>query len=42
VIDVLVKKLPSIIPVGCFVQFRIKDCDSGNEGVYVRSKGKGF
>jgi len=42
VIAVLVKQLPSDIPTGCNVQFRLTNCDSQNEVVYERSKGKGF
>lgn len=42
VIEVLVKQLPTDIPQGCTVQFRITDCDSQKEVVYERSKGKGF
>ena len=42
VISKLVKQLPKDIPVGCTVQFRITNCDSGKEVVYERSKGKGF
>lgn len=42
VISELVKQLPENIPVGCTVQFRLKNCDSQREVVYERSKGKGF
>ncbi|MDY4020125.1 MULTISPECIES: phage integrase SAM-like domain-containing protein [Bacteroidales] len=42
VINVLVKQLPSDIPIGCTVQFRLTNCDSQREVVYERSKGKGF
>lgn len=42
VIAATAKHLPSDIPVGCVVQFRIKNCDSQREIVYERSKGKGF
>lgn len=42
VIEVLVRQLPTDIPQGCTVQFRITDCDSQKEVVYERSKGKGF
>lgn len=42
VIKTLAVKLRSDIPVGCEVQFRIKDVDGGKEVVYERSKGKGF
>ncbi len=42
VINALVEKLPDNIPVGCAVQFRIKNVDSGREVVYERTKGKGF
>ena len=42
VISKLVKQLPKDIPVGCTVQFRITNCDSGKEVVYERSKVKGF
>ena len=42
VISRLVKQLPKDIPIGCTVQFRITNCDSGREVVYERSKGKGF
>jgi hypothetical protein len=42
VIDCLIPHLPATIPTGCKVQFRIKDCDTGKEAVYERSKGKGF
>ena len=41
VIASLVTKLPGDIPVGCEVQFRIKNVDSGREAVYERTKGKG-
>lgn len=42
VISELVKQLPKSIPIGCTVQFRLKNCDSQREAVYERSKGKGF
>lgn len=42
VISKLVKQLPENIPVGCTVQFRLKNYDSQREVVYERSKGKGF
>lgn len=42
VISKLVEQLPDDIPVGCNVQFRLTNCDSQKEIVYVRSKGKGF
>lgn len=42
VIEALAAKLPDTIPTGCEVQFRIKNCDSGREAVYERTKGKGF
>ena len=42
VISELVKQLPKDIPIGCTVQFRLKNCDSQREVVYERSKGKGF
>lgn len=42
VMDRLTPKLPDTIPVGCSVQFRIKNCDSQREVVYERTKGKGF
>ena len=42
VIAALVKQLPKEIPVGCNVQFRLVNCDSNQEVVYERSKGKGF
>jgi len=42
VIAELVKQLPKDIPTGCNVQFRLTNCDSQNEVVYERSKGKGF
>lgn len=42
VIEALAKQLPSDMPVGCAVQFRITDCDSQKEVVYERTKGKGF
>ena len=38
----LAKELPSDIPTGCTVQFRITNCDTQKEVVYERSKGKGF
>lgn len=42
VIANLVPLLPSDIPTGCNVQFRLTNCDSQREVVYERSKGKGF
>ena len=42
VISKLAAKLPSDIPTGCTVQFRLMNCDSKKEVVYERSKGKGF
>lgn len=42
VIERLIPKLPTTIPIGCSVQFRIKNLDSHKEIVYERSKGKGF
>lgn len=42
VIAALVKLLPKNIPIGCNVQFRLTNCDSQQEAVYERSKGKGF
>jgi hypothetical protein len=42
VIQKLVQQLPTNLPTGCAVQFRIKDCDTEQEAVYERSKGKGF
>lgn len=42
VIKTLAAKLRSDIPVGCEVQFRIKDVDGGKEAIYERTKGKGF
>ncbi|EJX02899.1 transposase [gut metagenome] len=42
VIASLSPKLPHDIPVGCTVQFRLTNCDSKQEMVYERSKGKGF
>lgn len=42
VIKRLVPKFPSTIPVRSEVTFRIKDVDTEKEGIYVRTKGKGF
>lgn len=42
VITSLTPDLPKNMPVGCTVQFRITNCDSKQEMVYERSKGKGF
>ena len=42
VITSLTLDLPKNMPVGCTVQFRITNCDSKQEMVYERSKGKGF
>ena len=41
VIGALAEKIRSDIPVGCEVQFRIRNVDSGREIVYERTKGKG-
>ena len=41
VIQALVTKLPTDIPKGCQVQFRIVDCDSQKETVKVHTKGSG-
>ena len=38
----LVPKFPSTIPLRSEVTFRIKDVDTEKEGIYVRTKGKGF
>ena len=38
----LVPKFPSTIPMRSEVKFRIKDVDTDKEGIYVRTKGKGF
>lgn len=38
----LVPKFPSTIPMRSEVTFRIKDVDTDKEGIYVRTKGKGF
>ena len=38
----LVPKFPSTIPMRSEVTFRIKDVDTEKEGIYVRTKGKGF
>ena len=38
----LVPKFPSTIPMRSEVTFRIKDGDTDKEGIYVRTKGKGF
>ena len=40
VISALANQLPNDIPIGCNVQFRLTNCDSQKEAVYVRSKGK--
>ena len=42
VIERLASGLPTDIPEGCAVQFRITNCDSQREAVYERTKGKGF
>lgn len=42
VISHLAGLLPSDIPAGCAVQFRITNCDTQREVVYERTKGKGF
>lgn len=42
VIDRLVPQLPDTIPPRCEVTFRIKDIDTDMEGIYTRTKGKGF
>ena len=42
VIEELVPKLPESIPIGCNVQFRIRNCDTNTEEIYEHSKGKGF
>lgn len=42
VIKRLVPKFPSTIPLRSEVTFRIKDVDTEKEGIYVRTKGKGF
>lgn len=42
VIKALAEQLPSDIPQGCSVHFRIEDCDAQKEVVYERTKGKGF
>lgn len=42
VIGALAEKIRSDIPVGCEVQFRIRNVDSGREIVYERTKGKGY
>lgn len=42
VLDTLVPKLPSDLPQGCRVQFRLTNCDLDVEVVYERTKGKGF
>ena len=38
----LVPKFPSTIPMRSEVTFRIKDVDTDKEGIYVRTKGKGY
>ena len=38
----LVPKFPSTIPMRSEVTLRIKDVDTDKEGIYVRTKGKGF
>ena len=42
VVQRLVPKFPSTIPMRSEVTFRIKDVDTDKEGIYVRTKGKGF
>ena len=42
VIKALAKELPSDLPTGAVVQFRIKNADKGTEIVYEHTKGKGF
>lgn len=42
VMDKLTLKLPDTIPMGCAVQYRIKNVDTDREAVYERTKGKGF
>ena len=42
VIKRLVPKFPDTIPMRSEVTFRIKDVDTEKEGIYVRTKGKGF
>lgn len=42
VIKALAQQLPSDLPVGCAVHFRITNCDNQKEVVYERTKGKGF
>lgn len=42
VMSVLIKQLPTDIPNGCKVLFRLKNCDSQREVVYEKTKGKGF
>lgn len=42
VIKALAEQLPTTIPQGSAVQFRIEDCDAQVEEVYERTKGKGF
>lgn len=42
VITRLVPKFPSTIPMRSEVTFRIKDVDTEKEGIYMRTKGKGF
>lgn len=42
VIKRLTPDFPKDIPEGCAVQFRLQNCDSQKEAVYVRTKGKGF
>lgn len=42
VIKALAAQLPTTIPQGSAVQFRIEDCDAQIEEVYERTKGKGF
>ncbi|MDE6835598.1 MAG: site-specific integrase [Muribaculaceae bacterium] len=42
VIDRLTPQLPTTIPEGCAVQFRIRDVDAEREAVYERTKGKSF
>lgn len=42
VIKALARNFRRDIPIGCEIQFRIKNVDSGREVVYERTKGKGF
>ena len=42
VITRLIPQLPDTIPARSEVTFRIKDIETGNEAIHVRTKGKGF